>query len=67
MPKVSKLLNKKCMTKNMDLSTIQQEPFHARKRAIMLCEDITDSIAPANPSKKDIDVKYSASYIFTCK
>lgn len=65
--KLSKLLNKTCTTKNINLSSIQQYPSPASKRNMMLSKAIADSIAPAEPSKKDIDVKYSANYIFACE
>lgn len=65
--KLSKLLNKECMTKDIHLSSLQQQPYPVAKRAVMLSEAVSDSIAPANPSKQDIDVKYSASYIFRCE
>lgn len=55
------------MTKDIHLSTIQQKPTPVRKRSVMLSEAVSDSIAPANPSKEDVDVNYSASYIFTCE
>lgn len=65
--KLSKLLNKECITKDIHLSSLQQQPYPVAKRAVMLSEAVADSIAPANPSKKDAEIKYSASYIFKCK
>lgn len=65
--KLSTLLKKECATKEMHLSTLNQQPMPMYDNRMLLKEAVASSYIKANePTKEDATLNYSASYTFTC-
>ncbi|WP_331775064.1 hypothetical protein [Sulfurospirillum sp. 1612] len=65
--RLSKLLKRTCMTKNISLIGVQNQPMPMMKHAVMLSRSAaSDRIEAAQPSKQDLTLRYRARYVFTC-
>jgi len=66
--RLSKLLKRTCVTKNIDLIGVRDHPVPMMRQATLLSRDkASDRIVAAQPSKQDLTLRYRANYMFTCE
>lgn len=65
--KLSKLLHKECVTKNISLSDTHPQPIILNRATSLIKSAQMESIQAPTPTKEDATISYLASYIFICE